>query len=152
MTHPPYRFVALRWQRHYVIVPIASIVRVEARDDRVCVIADRPYPHHATFAAVCAQLERDGIVRVHRSHAVNVAAVREVRARAHGEFALTLREGSVVVSGRSYRDDVAAALGLAGGAPAAPTHGDGMQANTRVCASPSNVHAGALRTIAHSSG
>lgn len=112
MTLAPYRFVALRWQRRYVIVPVASIVRVEARDDRVCVVADRAYPHHATFAQVCTDLQRDGILRVHRSHAVNVAALCEVRPRAHGEFALTLRDGSVVVSGRSYRSVVEAVFAL----------------------------------------
>jgi DNA-binding LytR/AlgR family response regulator len=119
MTAQPYRFLALRWQRRYVIVPVASILRIEARDDRVCIVAERPYPHEATFTAVCAQLERDGIVRVHRSHAINLAAVREVAPRPHGEFALALTDGSVIVSGRSYRCEVEHALGIAGDTRAA---------------------------------
>ena len=109
----PYRFLAVRWQRRFVIVPIASIVRIDACDDRVVVVAERSYPHHETLARVCARLAGDAVVRVHRSHAVNVDAIREARARRHGEYALALRDGSVIVSGRAWRDDVEAALRLA---------------------------------------
>jgi DNA-binding LytR/AlgR family response regulator len=109
----PYRFLALRWQRRYVIVPVSSIVRIEACDDRVTVVADRPYPHHETLASVCARVAGDGFVRVHRSHAVNASAVGHVHPRAHGEYLLAMRDGSTVVTGRSFRLAVELAFGFA---------------------------------------
>ena len=109
----PYRFLALRWQRRYLIVPVNSIVRIEACDDRVTVIAGRRYPHAETFARVCARVAGEGFVRVHRSHAVNAAAVSRVSPRAHGEYLLSMHDGSTVVSGRSFRLAVELAFGLA---------------------------------------
>lgn len=109
---PPFRFLAVRWEHRFVIVPLASIVRIEACDDRVRVIAERPYPHRESLSGLCARLPPDIFLRVHRSHAVNIHAVLEVRLRHHGEYALVLRDGSVVVSGRNYRAAVDAAFGL----------------------------------------
>jgi DNA-binding LytR/AlgR family response regulator len=109
---PPFRFLAVRWEHRFFIVPLASIVRIEACEDRLRVFADRPYPHRETMAGLCARLPATTFVRVHRSHAINIAAVREVRVRHHGEYALALSDGSVVVSGRSYRSQVESAFGL----------------------------------------
>jgi len=111
-ANPPFRFLAVRWEHRFVILPVASIVRIEACDDRVRVFADRPYPHRETLARLCARLPSDTFLRVHRSHAVNIDAVLEVRLRHHGEYALVLRDGSVVVSGRNYRTAVESAFGL----------------------------------------
>ena len=106
------RFLAIRWESRFVIVPLASIVRIEACDDRVRVVADRTYPHRETLVGLCTRLPTEAFLRVHRSHAVNIDAVREVRLRHHGEYALVLSDGSVVVSGRNYRAAVEAAFGL----------------------------------------
>jgi two-component system, LytTR family, response regulator len=105
-------FLAVRWQDRYVIVAHQAIVRIEACSDRVRIHADRVYAHRETLAALCARLPAEAFVRVHRSHVVNVGAVREARSRAHGEYALQLCDGSAVVTGRHYRAEVEAALGL----------------------------------------
>ena len=105
--------LAIRLPGRYVIVPLASIVRIEACSERVCVVAERAYLHRETLSSLCARLPAHSFVRIHRSHAVNVGAIIEARARGHGEYALALRDGSAIVSGRRYRDAVEAALGLA---------------------------------------
>jgi DNA-binding LytR/AlgR family response regulator len=105
--------LALRWQRRIVIVPIASIVRIEACDDHVLVCADRFYRHRETLADLCARLPAATVLRVHRSHAINVAAVRELERRQHGEYALSLADGSRLVSGRAYRAAIETAFALA---------------------------------------
>ena len=105
--------LAIRWQRRIVIVPIASIVRFEARDNHVLVYADRAYRHRETLTDLCARMPAATMLRVHRSHAVSVAAVRELRPRPHGEFVLALADGSTIVSGRVYRSTVEAAFNLA---------------------------------------
>jgi two-component system LytT family response regulator len=45
-------------------------------------------------------------LRVHRSHVVNLRAIREIVPSGNGDFLLTLRSGRVVESGRSYRHQV----------------------------------------------
>jgi two-component system, LytTR family, response regulator len=114
MKSPPCatRVLAIRWESRFVIVPLASIVRIEACDDRVRVVADRTYPHRETLAGLCTRLPTETFLRVHRSHVVYIDAVREVRLRHHGEYALVLRDGSSVVSGRNYRAEVEATFGL----------------------------------------
>lgn len=104
--------LAIRGQHRIVIVPIASILRVEACDNHVLICADRVHRHRGTLADLCAALPPHTMLRVHRSHAISVAAVRELVPRAHGEYALLLRDGSVVVSGRAFRKDVETAFGL----------------------------------------
>jgi DNA-binding LytR/AlgR family response regulator len=105
--------LAVRLPGRWVIVPLASIVRIEACNERVSIVAERAYPHRETLSALCARLPAHSFVRVHRSHAVNVAAIVEARSRGRGEYALRLRDGSAIVTGRRYRGEVEAALGLA---------------------------------------
>jgi DNA-binding LytR/AlgR family response regulator len=109
----PQPFLAVRWQDRYVIVAHASIVRIEACNDRVRIYSDRVYPHRETLTALCTRLPRETFVRVHRSHVVNVYAVRAARARSHGEYVLELRDGSTVATGRNFRADVEDSLALA---------------------------------------
>lgn len=45
-------------------------------------------------------------LRVHRSHVVNLRAIKEIVPSGNGDFLLTLRSGRVVESGRSYRHQV----------------------------------------------
>lgn len=104
--------IAIRWQRRIVIVPIASIVRLEACDNHVLVCADQIYRHRETLANLCAFLPEGTMLRVHRSHAISVGAVRELLPRPHGEYALVLRDGSVVITGRHFRVPVETAFGL----------------------------------------
>jgi DNA-binding LytR/AlgR family response regulator len=114
-THPAgtHERLAIRWQRRIVILPIASIVRFEACDNHVLVYADRAYRHRETLTDLCARLPAGTMLRVHRSHAISVAAVRELRPRPHGEFLLSLADGSTIVSGRVYRSSIEAAFNLA---------------------------------------
>ena len=122
----PYRFLVARWQNRYAIVPLPDIVRIEAHSDRVRIHAGRTYAHAGTFGGLCAGLPRDAFVRVHRSHAVAIDAVTEARRRTHGEYVLMLRDGTLLVTGRGFRDDVESALGLAAAKPgggAAPSPG-----------------------------
>ena len=51
-------------------------------------------------------------VRIHRSHAVNVRRVRELRPQLHGEYLVVLIDGSEITSGRSYRSQIQHAFGL----------------------------------------
>lgn len=100
-----------------VIVPAAAITRLEAQDNYVRIWAGRPYLRKETLTSLVGRLDPSLFLRVHRSHAVNLARVRELAPRPHGEFALLLDDGTRLLSGRSYRDAVRRAFGL--GRPAA---------------------------------
>lgn len=70
------------------------------------------YPVRATLSGLLSTLDPGDFVRVHRSLAVRVDRVRDVETLRHGELALRLRTGALLVSGRAYRDEVRRALGL----------------------------------------
>ncbi len=99
-----------------VIVPVREIVRLEAEDNYVRIWADRPYLHKQTLTGLCARLDPAEFLRVHRSHAVNLRLVRELRPLLHGEFRIVLSGGTELTSGRSYRAAVQRAFGLGKGA------------------------------------
>ena len=96
-----------------MIVPVADIVRLQAEDNYVRIFADRPYLHKETLSGLMVRLDPAEFLRIHRSHAVNIRVVRELRPLLHGEYAITLADGTEVTSGRSYRATIQEAFGLA---------------------------------------
>ncbi len=104
--------IAVRSVGRVVIVPVSAIIRLEACDNYVRIWADRPHLHKETLTGLVARLDPALFVRVHRSHAVNAAFVREFRPRLHGEYTITLADGAKVESGRSYRSQIQQAFGL----------------------------------------
>jgi two-component system LytT family response regulator len=110
-TAPAVR-IAVRSVGRVVIVPVSAIMRLEACDNYVRIWADRPHLHKETLTGLVARLDPALFVRVHRSHAVNAAFVRELRPHLHGGYKITLADGAKVESGRSYRSQVRQAFGL----------------------------------------
>lgn len=70
------------------------------------------YPVRATLTGLLSTLDPAEFLRVHRSLAVRLDRVRDVETLRHGELALRLRTGALLISGRAYRDQVRRALGL----------------------------------------
>ena len=95
-----------------VIVRVQAIVRLEADDNYVRIWADRMYLHKETLAGLCARLDPQQFLRIHRSHAVRIDSVRELVPRLHGEYLLRLDNGVALISGRSYRAAIRGAFGL----------------------------------------
>lgn len=73
----------------------------------------RTFVERKTLAQVEAQLDRDAFARVHRSILLRVDAVESIVALPSGRYRLRLRDGQVLDSGRSYRDEVRRRFGLA---------------------------------------
>jgi two-component system LytT family response regulator len=105
--------IAVKSVSKIVIVPVASIVRLEAEDNYVRLWADRAYLHKETLTGLMARLDPLEFLRIHRSHAVNVRYVRELRPLLHGEYLVLLSDGTELTSGRSYRAAIQAMFGLA---------------------------------------
>lgn len=104
--------IAVRSLNRLVIVPVSAIVRLEAEDNYVRIWADRPYLHKDTLSGLVAKLDPQRFLRVHRSHAVAIDAVRELHPQLHGEYLIVLCDGTEITSGRSYKTRVQEAFGL----------------------------------------
>ena len=105
--------ISVRSVNRIVIVQVASIIRLEAEDNYVRIWADRLYLHKDTLTGLVAELDPAMFLRVHRSHAVNLQLVRELRPQLHGEYSIVLADGTEITSGRSYRNAIQAVFGLA---------------------------------------
>ena len=108
----PLERISVKSVNRIVIVPTADISRLEAEDNYVRIWADRPYLHKDTLTRLLTALDPAVFVRIHRSHAVNVRRVRELRPQLHGEYLEVLIDGSEFTSGRSYRPQIQHAFGL----------------------------------------
>lgn len=80
---------------------------VELRVDK------RDYLLRTTIAELAERLDPSEFVRVHRSALVRIDAVESLESCGGGQYRLHLREGIALRSGRSYRDAVRSAFGLA---------------------------------------
>jgi two-component system LytT family response regulator len=108
--------IAVKSVNRIVIVATSEIRRLEADDNYVRIWADRLYLHKETLTRLVASLDPAEFLRVHRSHAVNLRAVRELRPRLHGEYLIVLADGTEITSGRMYRREIQDAFGLGRGA------------------------------------
>ncbi|MEO8537186.1 MAG: LytTR family DNA-binding domain-containing protein [Betaproteobacteria bacterium] len=104
--------IPVRSMTRIVIVPVSEIVRLEAEDNYVRIWADRPYLHKETLTGLMSRLDPTAFLRIHRSHAVNIGLVRELRPQLHGEYVMSLADGTELTSGRSYRTRIQQAFGL----------------------------------------
>lgn len=111
-TTRPLSRIAVKSVNRIVIVQVTDIVRIEAEDNYVRLWADRPYLHKETLSGLMNRLDLAVFLRVHRSHAVNISAVRELRPMLHGEYLIILANGTAITSGRSYRSFIQDAFGL----------------------------------------
>jgi two-component system, LytTR family, response regulator len=59
---------------------------------------------HVTMNALEESLDPERFVRVHRSVIVNMKQIQHLEPNAHGEYVITLRNGTRVQSGRTYAD------------------------------------------------
>jgi two-component system LytT family response regulator len=91
------------------IVPIAAggILRIQAQGDYAEVYAaEGVFLIHVTLAELSARLDPARFRQVHRSHIVNLDAVREMRPYDERRLAITLTDGSVVVASRSASEEL----------------------------------------------
>lgn len=67
-----------------------------------------------TLTAIEARLDPAQFVRIHRSRVIRIGAVRDVELLPSGQYLLRLHNGQKLSGGRSYRDQLRKALGMAG--------------------------------------
>lgn len=109
--YPPRLAVTVGARIH--LVDVASIERVDAHANYVELHLDgRSLLLRETLSNLEARLDPRRFLRVHRSHLVQLDAIVEAHPQESGRFALRLRSGARVNSGRSHVAKLRAALGL----------------------------------------
>ena len=93
-------------QRTY-LVPVADINLVTAHGNYLEIsTSDSTYTIRCTLSNLYARLEGEGFLRLHKSFFVRIAAVRSIKPLGSGRFCITLRDGSIVNSGRLFHEQV----------------------------------------------
>jgi len=100
----PSRFLVRKLRREF-LVAAADIAWVQAQGNYVGLrVNGHEYLLRATLTEFLQQLDPERVVRVHRSHAVNLDHVTEIEPLDSGDARLHLRDGATVPCSRRYRD------------------------------------------------
>jgi two-component system LytT family response regulator len=93
-------------------VAVADVDRLEADGNYVAVVAQgRRHLVRESLQLLESRLDPAEFVRVHRSHVVRIDRIRRLEPCGHGEYELTLADGTRLTSSRSYREQVRRLLG-----------------------------------------
>jgi two-component system LytT family response regulator len=65
---------------------------------------------HGTMNKLASRLDPAQFLRIHRSTIINVRRIKELQPMFHGEYVVTLRDGTQLNSGRSYRQKLQSLL------------------------------------------
>lgn len=107
----PLKRLAIRNNGHILFLKAEEIDWIEAAGNYVRLSsAGEFHLLRETMAGVEARLPPDLFVRIHRSTIVNVAAVRELQPKPHGDFVAVLAGGKRLAMSRGYRERLEEAL------------------------------------------
>jgi two-component system, LytTR family, response regulator len=90
-----------------VFVRTDEVDWLEAEENYVRVHAGaESYLVRGTLAGLEERLDPARFIRVHRSHIVNLASIRELHPWSHGDWMIVLRDGRELMLSRRYRDRI----------------------------------------------
>ncbi|MBL7938954.1 MAG: response regulator transcription factor [Flavobacteriales bacterium] len=90
---------------------VDDIVFLRAEGNYLCLqMKDRSHLYRMTMNAVESELDPARFLRIHRSYLVNIAHIRNTRYSGNNEFIFSMANGERIVSGRSYKEQIAKAL------------------------------------------
>jgi two-component system LytT family response regulator len=104
--------IGVRSMNRIIVVQVADIIRIDAEDNYVRIWTDRPYLHKETLTGLMAKLNPAKFLRIHRSHAINLDAVRELKPLSRGEYRIVLSEATELISSRTYKRQLHLAFAL----------------------------------------
>lgn len=102
---------AVRSGERTMLVPVDDVDWIEAFQNYVRLHAG-PATHllHVPMNTIEAVLDSNRFLRIHRSHIVNIRRIAQLWSIAHGQYAVELRSGQRLQSGRTYSDRIRRAL------------------------------------------
>jgi len=87
------------------LLRLEDVMFIEAEENYVRLhAADDSYLVRGTLAALEERLDSDRFVRVHRSHIVNLEAIRELHPWSHGDWRIILHDNRELMLSRRFRD------------------------------------------------
>lgn len=97
--------LAVRSAGKTVFVDVGSLDWIQGAENYVELHAG-PVSHllHVTMNTLEKSLNPEIFLRIHRSIIVNLGRIRDLQPSAHGEYLITLRDGTRLQSGRTYAD------------------------------------------------
>ncbi len=92
-------------------VNVDDIIYLRAEGNYLCLqLKERNHLYRMTMNAVESELDPARFLRIHRSFIVNTAHIRNTRYSGNNEFIFSMANGERIVSGRSYKEQIAKAL------------------------------------------
>ncbi len=92
-------------------VHVDDIVFLRAEGNYLCLQQkERGFLHRMTMNAVGSELDPARFLRIHRRYIVNTGHIRSTRYSGNNEFIFSMANGERIVSGRSYKEQIAKAL------------------------------------------
>lgn len=113
MANPPRQLerFAVRSGESTLFVPIKEIDWIEACQNYVRLHAGAAtYLLHVPMNTIEEVLDSNYFLRIHRSHIVNVRRIAQLWPIAHGQYAVELKSGQRLQSGRTYTERIRRAL------------------------------------------
>ena len=102
---------AVRSGESTIFVPVNEVDWIEAFQNYVRLHAGgATYLLHVPMNTIEAVLDSNRFLRIHRSHIVNVRRIAQLWPIAHGQYAVELRSGQRLQSGRTYSERIRRAL------------------------------------------
>ncbi len=99
--------VVVRDAEGMYFVAVADVDRLEADGNYVAVVAGgRRHLVRETLQTFESRLDPAEFVRLHRSHIVRIDRIKRMEPCGHGEYELTLTDGTRLTSSRSYREQI----------------------------------------------
>ncbi len=92
-------------------VPVDDIIFLRAEGNYLHLqLKEKHHLYRMTMNAVETELDPTRFLRIHRSYIVHNTHIRNVRYSGNNEFVFLMANGERIVSGRSYREQIAKAL------------------------------------------
>lgn len=101
------RYVTVRADDRIHLVPVSDIVCLKADGNDVRIVTvDAEHAVRSTLKGMLRNLGAGRFIRVHRSHAVNIDAVREIQPWFNGDYVALMRGGEKLRISRRYKDAI----------------------------------------------
>src|SRR5215472_1503995 len=101
--HP--KRLAVRSAGKTLFVDVKDVDWIEAAENYVELhVGSANYLLHVTMNSLEKSLDSESFLRIHRSIIVNLDRIKNVQSAAHGEYVVTLRDGTRLQSGRTYSE------------------------------------------------
>jgi two-component system LytT family response regulator len=113
IANPPRQLerFAVRSGENTIFVPVSEIDWIEAFQNYVRLHAGPAnYLLHVPMNTIEGVLDPNRFLRIHRSHIVNLRSIAQLWSMAHGQYAVELKSGQRLQSGRTYSDRIRRAL------------------------------------------